>query len=815
MSSLWQDVRFGARMLAKQPGVTIIAVLTLALGICANSTIFSWINATMLDPVPGVRGTASLVTVMRGDRNDSPVPPLSYLDYRDLRDGLRGGVFTDVLAYHDDWLAITDSGKPERHYGALVSANYFRLIGAPPALGRVFGEAEERAQPGGAPVVVISDGLWHGRYGGAANVVGRTIQVNRRPYTIIGVAPRGFVGCKTGMHTELWISLAMDEQVWGSQRMSRRDTSFLNIVARLAPGVSRQQATAAAEVVMRRIVSQYPAEHQGPNQISLDPMWRSPFGANVYLYSTLPFLLGIAGVVLLLACANVANLMLVRSVGRRREMAIRLAMGSSRWRLVRQSLIESLLLALAGAGAAVVGTAWTSELFQSFIPPTGNPIEINGRLDATVILATVAIAVASSVGAGILPALRSTRLAPVEVLNEETGRVSGGVHRGMLTRGLVVAQVALSLLLLVFAGLFVRSLGNAERADPGFNADHVLLAAFDLDAAGYDAKTGTQFQRDVLARLRAVPGVSDAAMADWVPLTFSKHTQSIEVEGYAPRRDELMELRRALVSPGYLQTLQIPLVAGREFSLLDTRESEQVLMVDETFAARYWPGQEALGKHVRVGGTLRTVVGVARSTKHHRMNEAPEPMFYVPAFQDYRTALVIHARVAGDAAASASAIRAVVQGLNPSLPVFDVDTFRSRIRMATIFERIGGTFVGAFGLVALLLSAVGIYGVLSYTARQRTRELGIRMALGAGRGEVFRLVVGDGVRLSALGMAIGLAAAVALSGVLRQRLFGIAELDAPTYAAVVALLSAVAFAACAIPAWRASRAQPLESLRKD
>jgi predicted permease len=814
VTTLWQDIKYGARMLTRQPGVTTTAMLTLALGICANSTILSWINATILDPVPGVSRTGRLVTLQKGDRSESPVPPLSYLDFNDLRWRLRGRSFVDLLGYHDAWMAITESARPERVYGATVTGNYFTLLGARPALGRGFSAAED-GKPGGAPVIVIGDGLWRSRFGASPKVIGRTLHISGHPYTIVGVMPPGFQGCKTGLRVEAWIPVLMDREIWGGKRLSLRDTNFLNVVGRLAPGVSRQQAEADAEVEMQRVVRQYPDDHKGPNQITLDPLWRSPFGANAFLYASLPFLLGVAGVVLLLACANVANLMLVRSVARRREVAVRLAMGAGRWRLVRQFLVESLVLAMGGAVLSIVGTAWTAELFQSFIPPTGNPITLNGRLDAMVILATIGIAVTASAVAGILPALRSTSLSPVEVLNDEAGRLSGGMHRARLTRGLVVAQVSLSILLLVFAGLFVRSLDNASRADPGFDPSHVLLASVDLAPLGYAEKQGLEFQRQLVAALGATPGVVDAALADWIPLTFSKRTDQFEADGYIPRTNELMDLRRAFVSPGYFRTMKIPLARGREFAWEDSPKSERVAIVDEAFARRYWPGQEALGRRVRVRGEWWKVVGVARDSRHHRLNEGPDPMFYLPSAQTYRPALSIHVRVSGDPAASAAAVRSAVRTLDSNVPLFDVATLESRTRLATITERVAGTFIGAFGVIALLLAAVGIYGVLSYTARQRTRELGIRMALGAGRREVFGLIVGDGLRLTAVGMAIGITAAVGLSGLLRQRLYGIGEMDAVTYAMVVALLSVVAFAACAIPAWRAARAQPLDALRTE
>ncbi len=382
METLLQDLRYGCRMLVKNPGFTGIGVLTLALGIGANSTIFSWINSTLLNPIPGVTRTADLITVMRGERSEHPSPPFSYLDYRDLRDNNRS--LSGLLAYHDDFMALTRTGKPERIYGALTSVNYFDVLGVRPILGRGFLPAEEQ-KPGGAPVVVISSGLWQSHFTADRSVIGRTIQINRHTYTIVGITPPGFQGCKTGLRSDVWIPLVMDRFVWGSNRPDDRGTYWLNVLGRVRPGVDRRQAEGELNLLMQQIAEHSPDSHQGPNQITLDPLWRSPFGANVYLYTTLSMLLGLATLLLLLASANVANLLLVRSVARRREIAIRLSMGASRWRLVRQLLVESLLLALAGGGAAMLLTSWTARTFATFIPPTSLPLTLNGRADRTVI----------------------------------------------------------------------------------------------------------------------------------------------------------------------------------------------------------------------------------------------------------------------------------------------------------------------------------------------------------------------------------------------------------------------------------------------
>jgi predicted permease len=810
MATLLQDLRYGLRMLLKNPGFTAVAVLTLALGIGANSTIFSWINSTLLDPIPGLSRTSDLVTLMRGERSEHPTPPFSYLDYRDLRDNNR--TFSGLLGYHDDFMALTGAGKPERIYGALASANYFDVLGVRPILGRGFLPAEEQ-KPGGAPVVVISYGLWQSHFAADRAVLGRTIEINRHPYAIVGVTPRGFQGCKTGLRSDVWIPLVMDRFVWGPDRPSDRGTFWLNVLGRLKPGVDRRQAEGDMSLLMQRIVEHSPNVDRGPNQVTLDPLWRSPFGANVYLYTSLPMLLALAGVLLLLACANVANLLLVRSVARRREIAIRLSMGASRWRLVRQLLVESILLALAGGGIAMLLTSWTARTFAAFIPPTSLPLTLNGRADHTVLLATLAISILTVVVFGALPALRSSSLAPVTVLKEEVGTVSGGLHKARLSSGLVVAQVALSLLLLICAGLFIRSLRAAQRLDPGFDPNSVLLASFELSPAGYSEATGIEFDGQLLAKLEALPGVESVTLADFSPLSFTLHTDYVYPDGYVPRPRESMEISRANVGPNYFRTLRIPLIAGRDFTPQDAEKSQRVTIVNQEFADRYWPGQDAIGKRIRACGQWFTVVGVARNGKYRRLIYAPEPVLFLPLSQDYRDPVIIHARVSGDPRAFAFEVERTVHDLNADLPVFNVTTLKSSMQLGSIFERIAGTLVGAFGLLALVLAAVGIYGVISYTTRQRTHEIGIRMALGAQRGDVFKLVLSQGVRLTLIGLAIGLAVSFALTRFLRSELFGVTTTDALTYAGVTLLLCIVALLACYIPARRATKVDPMVALR--
>ena len=802
---MFEEFRYAVRMLAKNPGFSAIATLTLALGIAANTTIFSWINATILDPIPGTGRTRDLVTVMRGDRSEHPTPPFSYPDYVDLRESSTS--FSGFLAYHDDYISITGTGKPERVYGALISANYFEVLGVRPILGSVFLPAEEE-KPGRTPSVIISYGLWQRRFGGDPLIVGKPIQLNRNLCTVVGVAPPGFQGCKTGLRTDLWAPL-----VYRGDQVKERGSAWLNVLGRLKPGIDRRQAEVELDIRMRHIAEQYPDTHRGPNQITLDPLWRSPFGANVYLYKTLPILLALAAVVLVLACANVANLLLVHSVARRREIAIRLSLGASRLHLIRQLLVESLILALAGGALAMLLTLWTAGTFAYFFPPANLPLALNGRADHVVLFVTFAISLLTAVVFGTLPALRASRLAPAEILKEEGGSTSAAPHRSRLTSMLVAAQISLSLLLLICAGLFARSLQNAQRLDPGFDPNQVLLASFELGPAGYSRSQGIAFDRELLSKLEAIPGIESVTVADFSPLSFTIHSDDVQPDDYVPQPRESMEISRALVGPNYFRTIRTALLAGREFSLQDSEDSQPVAIVNQAFAERYWPGRDAIGRRIQTRGRWFTIIGVARNGKYRRLVYPVEPVIFLPLYQSYSDSVTIHARVAGDPRAFAPAVEKAVHELNPELPLFNITTLRTSMKLGSIFERIAGTFAGSFGFLALLIAAVGIYAVVDYTTRQRTREIGVRMAIGAKPCDVFRLVLGQGFRLALTGLVVGLVLSLALTRFLRSMLFGVTELDGLTIGGVSILLCAVMLSACYFPARRAAKVRPIVALR--
>jgi predicted permease len=823
MRSLFQDLRYAWRTLSKSPGFAVVAVLTLGLGIGANSTIFSWINSTLLNPIPGASNAGRMVAVTRGGSVDAE-HILSYPDYVDLRDhnqSFSGVIATDMTLFY-----LNGAGKPERVWGTVVSGNYFDVLGVRPVLGRGFTPAEEK-KPGGAPVVVISYGFWQSHFGGSQSVIGSTIRLNQNPYSVVGVAPQAFQGNQTGLRSDVWVPLAMIRQLWrseggsegGDDPLLNRAESWLLLYGQLRPGISERQAQEEMTRLMQQIARQYPDSHRGRIDMEISPLWRARFGANYYLYVVLPMLLAIAGAVLLLACANVANLLLVRSVSRRREIAIRLAMGAGRWRLGRQFLVESLMLALAGGILAMLLTTWSAAAFSRFLPPSNLPIFLNVQVDRAVLLATLAISVLTGVAFGILPALRSSKMTAVTVLKEESGSASGGLHKVRLSSGLVVLQLSLSLLLLVCAGLFLRSFNKTQRFDPGFNPDHVLLATFDLFGEGYKPAAGVEFNRQLLAKLEALPGVQSVTLANWVPLGFNFRSTSIQPEDYVAQPHESMETISAIVGPNYMHTMEIPLLAGREFTPQDTDKATRVAVINEALAERYWPRQNPIGKRLRADGQWFSVIGVAQNSSYNdlrSLNEPAQPFVYLPLFQDYDNyETIIHARVSGDPMAMSAAVEKTVHELNADLPVFDVTTLHDRVQVVSTNTRIAGVSVGAFGLLALVLAAVGIYAVIAYTTRQRTREIGIRMAVGAQAGDIRRLVLGQGLRLTITGLALGLAVSLVLTRFLRSLLFGISSTDAFTFTSVALLLCLVALAACYIPARRAMKVDPVIALRHE
>jgi predicted permease len=808
MAGLLQDLRFALRQLRKNPAYSITAAAMLTIAICANGTVLSWIDGTMLRPIPGARDTGRLVTLQRGERNVSPVPPLSYPDYRDLREQSRS--FTGILAYNHDWLTITGGSAPQRIYLANVTSNFFDVLGVKPALGRFF-LPEEETRPDAVPFIVLSHSIWKTRYAGDPQIVGKSIEIARHPVTVIGVAPEGFIGAMPGIHQDAWLTL----NPIGSNgyRMTHRVANFLNVMGRLRPGVDRQQAERDLDTIMRRIVAAYPNDHLGANTITLDPLWRSPFGANGYMAATLPILLGIAGVVMLLTCANVATLTLVRFVSRRREIGIRQSLGAGRVELMRQMVLEGLLVSLFAGMAALLLTTWTAKMFARFIPASGIAVAINGTMDHKVVIGIVALAAVASMLCGALPAWRSSRVPAAEVLKEESGSIAGGSHNRRLLSGLVVAQIALSLGLLVSSGLFLQTLRNLADGNPGFVQDHVLTASVGLNIAGYSNSDAQVVRHKMLERAATLPNVTVASLTDWLPMSFTRKTADAYPEGYLPRQHESLEVRRADVTSRYFESLGVPIVEGRDFTPDDNEKAPRVVIVDQTAANHFWPRQDPLGKKLLVWGQPRTVVGVVGNTRHQFMNERPEPMIYMSFFQQADNETMVQVKTRGNPDDIAPALERAIHEIDSQLPVFDVRSMPETTQMARIFAVMQSTFAGVFAVIALILAGTGIYGVVAYRTELRTHEIGVRVALGASRTDVLRLVLMQGVRLTAVGLSLGLTLAFGLTRFLGGMLYGVSASDPVTVAAVFVLLGAISLFACYLPAHRAMRVDPVSAIR--
>jgi predicted permease len=811
MAGTGKDFRNALRQLGKNPGFTAVAVLMLGLGICANSTVFSWINATMLHPIPGAQKTGELVSVMRGAWNISPSPPMSLPDYRDMR--AMNHTLSGMLAYHHDWLALTGGDIPERIYVTNASGNYFDVLRIKPFLGRFF-RPDEEAQASGVPYVVLSYSLWQKQFASDPAIVGKSIEIARHHGTVIGVAPSGFIGCMPGIRSDAWVPLAANTDPGSNDWIEHRGQYWLNVMGRLRPGVSRTQATQDLEVIMRQLVARYPNDHLGTNTITLDPLWRSPFGANIYIASTMPFLLVVAAVLLLLTGANIATMTLVRFVARRRELAIRLSLGAPRVALMRQMVFEGLVVSLGGGALAVLLTLLTSKSLSGLIPPNANPTALNGYVDANVIGAILLLAVGTSMICGALPAWRSSRVAAVEALKEESANVSGGGQNRRVLSGLVVAQIALSLALLVTSGLFLRTLRAESEADPGFEQAHVLTAAIDLSAAGYSGDETRRLEHKLYDKIQAIPRITSASITDWLPMSFQHKPAEVFPEGYVPRLHESTEVRRADVSARYFETLNIPILQGRAFTVDDNETAPRVAIVDETAAHRYWPGQNPLGKKLMVWRDPYTIVGVARNTKHQFVNEAPEPLLYLPYFQVSDTETIIQVETRGDPHNLAPAIEEAVRQISAKVPLTDVRALYETTQVASSFARIQALFATVFGLLALALASTGIYGLVAYRTQLRIHEIGIRVALGATRSDVLRLVLTQGLRMTAIGLGLGLLVSMLLTRFLRGLLYGVSATDPLTVVCVTVLLLAIAVVACLLPALKAIHVDPVAAIRE-
>jgi len=824
MSTLLRDVKHGARLIAKSPGFTVAAVLSLALGIGANTTIFTLINAVLLHPLP-VDDPADLVSVFTTDERNTGGQlgflQLSPMNYRDLRD--KNEVFSGLAAHTGLPLNITGgTGNPEQVFGEIVTGNYFGVLGAKPLVGRVFLPDEDKT-PGEKLVCVLGYGEWQKRFGGDPSIVGRTISLNEQQFTVVGVMPKGFKGTNAIGAPALWVPYMTYPQTVNGFFLellrpdSRRGLAF-NVTGRLKPGVTVQQAEANMKTIARQLEQEYPNENKGRN-VTLVPLAQATInpGFRSNLVAAGGLLMTIVGLVLLIACANVANLLLARASARQREIALRLSLGASRGQLIRQLLTEGTMLAVMGGVAGLLLAFWAQGALWSFRPPFLQADAIDIQPDLRVLLFTLGIALVTGLLFGLAPAVQASRPSLVTELKENPSAPASGRRLFSLRNMLVATQIALSLVALIGAGLFLRSLQNAQRIRPGFDMDRLAVMSFDLGAQGYTEERGRQFQQRVLEQVAAVPGVESATLASTVPLFNGGFARTVFLEGQDAsdrRAGRLVQI--SVVGSRFLETAGIPLLRGRTITDQDQPNTPAAVVINETMAKRFWPDADALGKRFKFFGqeNFQQVVGIAKDSKYNFIGEDPTPFIYQPMTQVYQPQASLFVRSANPSSVIGT-VRGEVQQLNRNLPLTGVFTLSEIVDQSLWAPRMGASLLAVFAGLSLVLAVIGIYGVMAYSVSQRTRELGIRMALGASRGDVVRLVVLQGLKLTIAGVLVGLVVSFAVTRLIVNMLFGVSPTDILTFSVVPAVLALAALGASYLPALRATRIDPLVALRAD
>jgi len=810
LETITQDLRYGWRTMARQPGFTAVAALTLGLGIGANVTMFSWVDSSLRRQIRGVPDAGRYVALNGTTRTRADLG-FSYPDFADYR-AHRPESVEDLIAFTFAPMNLRTSGDPQRIFGQLVSGNYFTALEVRPAIGRLLAGDDRRETDAAA---VLSYAFWQRRFGGDPSIVGRAITLNGRVFTIAGVAPPEFRGTEPYLSLDVWVPLALESSILGDgDRIDRRGFSWLEVLVKLKRGATLTRAQKDLDVVAAALASTY-AQDAGRGVV-LAELWRAPTSGGPAVAAVMGVQMAVAGVVLLIACANVANLLIARAAGRRRETAVRLTLGASRGRLVQQLLTESTLLAVAGGACGLALAYWTKDAVRWFVPPAPLPIEIDPALNSAVLLFAVGVTAASVAAFGLVPAMQGSLSSVAAALKEAAGTLTSAPRGGRMRKTLVIAQVALSLVLLVSAGLFLRSLANAQAVDPGFSMRSGVLASIDLLPAGYDAPRGRAFYRALLARVRDLPGVDGATLAAKVPLSFGgSGSFLVQIDGYAPAANEQIDVSYNRVGSDYLRTMGIRLVSGRDFTDRDTAETADVGIVNETLARRYFAGRDPIGGRIRVGARAVQVVGVARDGKYALITESPRPFMYVPSDQWYRGDAVLVVKTAAGPAPIVRPLHDAVRALDANVPLFDVRTMAQHLEIASFMQRMVATLVGAFGALALALASVGLYGVVAAMAAQRTPEIGMRMALGATRRDIVSLIIRQGAGMVAIGIAIGLTGALGAARLFSGLLIGVSATDPSSFTATTALLVVVALAASYLPARRAASIDPLQALRNE
>jgi macrolide transport system ATP-binding/permease protein len=809
VESLARDLRYSARLLGRAPVFAGVAIATLGIGIGASTAMFTLLNRAMLQPLP-VSEPGQLVSL----NNSAPnrvFPTFSYPTYLDLRD--RNTVFAGLAAYRFVPISVSHSGVNERLWGYIVTGNYFEMLGVTAAQGRMLVPSDDVGR-GAHAVTVVSYRFWQQRLGAATDVLSRTVLVNGRNYTIVGVAPQQFYGTEVASSPDLWFPMSMQPQLdMGSDWLDDRGVENIFVIARMKPDVTIEQARAAMTAAAIQLEHEHPALNEGKRITLTRPglmgsMMRGP------VLGVTALLLLISGLVLLLACTNLANLLLARAADRRREIAVRLSLGAGRVALVRQLLTESLLLSGAAGFVGLLLAFWMVRLLVAFKLPVDIPLALDLPIDGRVLAFNVLLSIAAGVFFGLLPALQSTKADLATVL--KGSGPAGDSRDSTWKKGLIVAQVALSLVLLVAGGLTVRSLARAQAIPLGFTPEQAIEVTFDLRLQGYSPAQGREFQQRVLERVRPLPGVQHAAIADMIPVDLHFTRSRVFAEGTAPESSgRAPRAFTSRVSTSYFQTMNTRLEEGRDFTDFDDEGSTRVAIVNRALVRRFWPDGDAIGRRFRLGedGPLLEVVGIAQDGKYAGFNEDPHPFVYRPIRQSYAGSTSVIVRTRGDTASMIAVVQREIRAMDPHMPFGNARTLVERLALPLLPARVAAWLLGSFGALALVLAAVGLYGVMSYMVSSRTHEIGVRMAMGARRADVLALVLGQGLRLTAIGLAIGIAGALVLTPFMRALLYGVSSRDALTYASVLVVLALVALVACLVPARRATRMDPVWALR--
>src|SRR5713226_5597115 len=759
LDSLWQDLRVGFRMLRRSPGFSILAILCLTLGIGANAAVFSWIEGILFRPYPLVAHQERLLAITGTARGEAGHTDISWPDLLDLQKGctlVDSFIVTKIMG---TTLSLGD--RAERTIGSVVSANYFDAIGIHPILGRGF-EPGEDVGSNAHPVTVISYQLWQSRFKGDPTIIGKTQRLNGIEHTIVGVAPEGFLGTFVGWGMQFWVPASMEETFeGGGYKLEDRGARWIEAYVRLKPGVTLEQAQQEISAVANRLETVFPATNRGRG-IKLWPLWQTPFNNAGTLLPTLGIMLAVVVFVLLIACANVGNLLLVRSFARRHEMTVRVAVGANRSRLLQQLVTEGLILSALAATGGLLVAHWCRHALVLLFPARGGvTMHLPGEIDWRVLALSAGVCLIATLLLGLVPAMQTSQIDLAGALKSDSAGVVGGGGRAWVRSGLVVVQVSLSFVLLVGAGLLLQSLQRIRTISPGFSTHGVLDTSVPFVAAGYDAPRAQSFQDELLNRVKSLPGVESAAFGRMTPLGYGSFSSTtIAVDGYQPPPEEQPTVQYNEVGPDYFATMGIPLVSGREFTRADDEKAALVAVVNETMAAKYWRGKNPIGERVQVKGRWMQVVGVAKDSKYDSVRETPKPFFYVSRRQNFTIGAGLYIRTRLSPETMAMALTREVHALDANLALYEVITLQEQLDRSTSPQMVAVTLVGVLGGLAPLLAAIGLYGVMSYAVSQSTRELGLRMALGAGATNLLRLVLSRGLALTTGGVLLGAGAAL-------------------------------------------------------